>query len=137
MPKVVLHGINGTRTLDIKRPSPRGNTEEIVVLSPATLQAVIRTMPRRWLNVDELVIQLKRIHGIPASHQTVEEALKYCELEKKGIGTDMEVRRHDDGECVQPRKAAFAAAKELLPRLKQANINSDTLWEWIIKNRNK
>jgi len=131
MPKVQLYGSQGTRTLDIKKTSPRSGIEETTVLSPVTLQEVIQLLPRRWYNIDELVTYLKKGHSITAPHRVVEEALKYCELERKGIGIQMEIRRFDDGACIQHRKASFAAARKLRPHLEKAGIDDDTLWEWV------
>ena len=136
MPKVELHGAEGTRTLDIKVTSPRTGIEETVVLSPLTIQEVIRLMSRRWINIDELVIQLKKVHGIQATHRTVEEALKYCELERKGIGIQMEIRRHNDKASIQHQKASFAAARKLTAPLQRFQIDQDTLWEWVKKEYN-
>ena len=136
MPKVELHGAEGTRTLDIKATSPRTGIEETIVLSPLTIQEVIRLMPRRWINVDEIVIQLKRVHGIQAGHRAVEDALKYCELERKGIGIQMEIRRHDDGASIQHRKACFVAIRELSKSLQKFEIDEDIFWEWVKKEYN-
>ena len=130
--KINLFGSEGNRTLEVRTPSQAPTTQpQSTALSPATLQEVIRLMPRRWLNMSELVIQLTRIHGIPADAHSVTEAIAYCEVETRGVGTQQEVRRHDDKASEQHRKATFACMAKLRPRLKRYNVTDDQLWDSI------
>lgn len=129
MAKVELHGTQGTRTLEVKHP-PKTSTQQ-TKLSPKKLQEVIQLMPRRWINIDEIITQLHRKHSIKVSHEIVIETLKNCEFEHKGVNKKIQVRRHDDGASIPHRKATFAAVRKLQPALKKANIDEDTFWNWI------
>lgn len=131
MPKVNLYGSDGVRSLEVNPASDLPISKDEKVLSPITLQEIIKLMPRRWYNISELVKLLTKYHQIPANHEMVFDALKYCELEMKGIGHDMSVRRHDDEESEIHRKASFAAARKLRPLLEKSGIDEDTLWDWV------
>lgn len=134
-----LYGSNGQRSLKINTPQTAHSivdTKEHQHLSPLTLQTVIDGLPRRFYNMDELVTQLSQIHGISVSTATVAKSVASCELEVKGIGTEQQVRRHDDGESIQHQKASFAAARKLTTPLQKFEIDQDTLWEWVKKEYN-
>lgn len=136
--RIELFGSNGKRSLQLSHKTAFHNTtattaanNTTLALSPTTLQEVIRLMPRRWYNMDELVYQLSQIHGIPSNTRAVSEAVASCELEVKGIGTEAEVRRHDDKECALHRKASFACAGKMRKRLEKENVSWDMLWDFI------
>lgn len=130
--QIQLHGSGGTRTLTVRSPQATTPKETpSLQLSPATLFEVLRTMKRRWYNVDEIVTQLKDVHGISTNARVVATAAHQCELERKGIGTQMEVRRHDDAASKRPRKACFAASRRLRSPLKLAGISEEALWDWV------
>ena len=135
---VQLHGVTGTRTLAVKDvPTPTAPApQESLSLSPATLQEVLRLMPRRWLNMSEITMQLILIHGIRVSTGAVTEAVTHCEVERRGVGTQQEVRRHDDKACELHRKACFAVVSKLRPKLQKAKISEDTLWDWVKREYN-
>ena len=136
--RIELFGSEGMRSLEITAPTvtPPATQATPTALSPATLQEVIRLMPRRWLNMDELVTQLSQVHGITVNTVTVAEAIAHCEVEVKGIGTQQEIRRHDDKACEQHRKASFACAGEMRKRLAHEGVDWDMLWDWVRREYN-
>ena len=137
MQKVTLYGDQESRTINVD-PIKKGTPK----VSPNTIQKLLDEFPRRWTNVDEIVIQLKLLYQIQTSHADILEAIDYCQVEKKGKGHQIEIRRQEDEASVQHRKAAFAASHKLIPLLVKDGIDKETFWEWVkheynVKNKSE
>ena len=103
-------------------------------LDPKTLVAVIESMTvSRWYNLDEILIQLSRIHGITVSPNAIAVAATEAKIETRGAGRDLEMRIHDEDACAVHRKSAFACARELQPRLTRTGIGAEMLWGYVKK----
>ena len=131
-----LFGPEGSRQFSpvpSSSPEPSISVQESS-LDPKTLVAVIESMTvSRWYNLDEILIQLSRIHGITVSPNAIAIAATEAKIETRGAGRDLEMRIHNEEACATHRKSAFACARQLQPKLTRAGIDVETFWGYVKK----
>ena len=147
MPKITLYGTAGAREIFLPAPTPRqtpvpktttpvqstATAVDVTSLTPTTVMQVIQQMPHRWLNVDEIVIQLKSVHKVACHAREVEAVLRNAPVQWRRWRNRTEVRHNDANAADVHRKSCFACVRELKPYLNKLGVSTDELWDAIKK----